>query len=326
VAETLEFPVLLRLIDERSVAFRAAVASAAGLDVRVPTCPEWTLFDLVHHLGGVHRRWAAVVAAGPAAARPAGTAPEAAPAAPREREALPAWSAESTAQLLSALREAGPDRGCRTWWGASESPQTAGAVARHQVQEAAVHAYDAQITAGAPQPLPDEVALDGVDEFLSTCCATTSAWPHEAAAVDYHAAEGRSWRLSLAADGARITCLPSPVTLSGEGTEAAAAAARGTAGELVLTLYGRIPVDSLELDGDRRVFELLQAWEPEDQEAPIDGRAPPRAARKCPRQPRRPARPGSTHRRRRLVGGQARRARRSHQALMAGMDERQQQG
>ncbi|MGW3046285.1 ferredoxin, partial [Kitasatospora sp. NPDC001159] len=31
---------------------------------------------------------------------------------------------------------------------------------------------------------PDEVALDGVDEFLSTCCATTSPWPHEPAVVD----------------------------------------------------------------------------------------------------------------------------------------------
>jgi hypothetical protein len=47
VAKTLEFPVLLRLIDERSVAFRAAVASAPSIDVQVPTCPEWTLLDLV---------------------------------------------------------------------------------------------------------------------------------------------------------------------------------------------------------------------------------------------------------------------------------------
>jgi hypothetical protein len=39
--------------------------------------------------------------------------------------------------------------------------------------------------------------------------------------------------------------------------------ARGTAGELVLALYGRIPMDSLKVDGDRRLFDLLQAWEPE---------------------------------------------------------------
>ncbi|GAA4582661.1 hypothetical protein GCM10023194_18070 [Planotetraspora phitsanulokensis] len=50
MAKTLELPVLLRLIDERSVAFRAAVASAPSLEVQVPTCPEWTLLDLVQHL------------------------------------------------------------------------------------------------------------------------------------------------------------------------------------------------------------------------------------------------------------------------------------
>ncbi len=58
------FADLLRLMDERSTVFRAAVASAPSLDVRVPTRPEWTLFDLVQHLGEGRRRWAATVAAG----------------------------------------------------------------------------------------------------------------------------------------------------------------------------------------------------------------------------------------------------------------------
>jgi uncharacterized protein (TIGR03083 family) len=263
VEETLEFPVLLRLIDERSIAFRAAVASAPGLDVRVPACPEWTLLDLAQHLGGVQRFWAAAVDAGPAAAPPAESASEGAPAAPREREALLAWSAASTQQLLDALREAGPDRGCWTWWGPSESPQTSGAVARHQLQEVTVHTYDAQISLGAPQPLPDEAALDGVGEFLSTCCAWTAPWPHAAAAVDFHATEGRSWRLSLSAGGARTSRLPAPGAMpaAGEGTDVAFASARGTAAELVLVLYDRIPIDSLQLDGDRCLFDLLRAWE-----------------------------------------------------------------
>ena len=105
--KTLEFPDLLRLIDERSTAFRAAVSAAPSLDEQVPTCPEWTLFDLVQHLGEGRRRWAATVAAGPAAAPPARSGSEGAPAAPREREALLAWLAASTQQLLDALREAG---------------------------------------------------------------------------------------------------------------------------------------------------------------------------------------------------------------------------
>ncbi|MER7812473.1 maleylpyruvate isomerase N-terminal domain-containing protein [Streptomyces sp900116325] len=66
----MEFPVLPRLIDERSVAFRAAVASAPSLEVQVPTCPGWTLLDLVQHLGERRRFRAPTVAAGPADAPP----------------------------------------------------------------------------------------------------------------------------------------------------------------------------------------------------------------------------------------------------------------
>ncbi|MET7476347.1 maleylpyruvate isomerase N-terminal domain-containing protein [Streptomyces sp. NPDC005648] len=252
--ETLEFPARLRLIEERSAAFRAAVASAPDLDARVPTCPDWALRDLVRHLGDVHRRWAANVTAGPADG-PTGTP---VPDSPRDRAALLAWSAESTDQLLGALREFGPDRDCWTWWGKSESPQTSGAVARHQVQEATVHTYDAQLTAGAAQPLPVEAALDGVEEFLSTCVAWTGTWPHEPATVDYHATEGRSWRLFLSPDGARFTRLATPAPAP------ATASARGTASELVLFLYDRIPLDSLQPEGDPSLFSRLRDWDPEE--------------------------------------------------------------
>jgi uncharacterized protein (TIGR03083 family) len=258
VEETLAFPALLQLIDERSTAFRAAVASASSLELPVPTCPEWTLFDLVQHLGQVHRFWAAVVEAGPADAPPAEAAAADLTAAPREPEALLAWSAESTRLLLDALRAAGPDRGCWTWWGDSQSPQVSGAVARHQVQEATVHTYDAQLTAGAPQPLPDDAALDGVDEFLTTCCEGTDPWPHEAGTIDFQITGGRSWRIALTADGSRTTRLPEPGTAS---ATAATVSVRGTAAELVLALYDRIPFDSLQVEGDRRQLEWFRDWD-----------------------------------------------------------------
>nr|WP_269329274.1 maleylpyruvate isomerase N-terminal domain-containing protein [Kineosporia babensis] len=155
----MEFSDLLRLIEERSSAFRAAMAAAPGLDVQVPTCPDWTLFDLAQHIGVGRRSWAATVAAGPAAT--AKVAAKGDTVAPQEREALLAWLATSTQLLLDALQEAGPDRRCWTWWSRSQSPSTSGAVARHQVQEIAVHTYDAQLTVGAAQPLPEEATLDG---------------------------------------------------------------------------------------------------------------------------------------------------------------------
>ncbi|MDY0811659.1 maleylpyruvate isomerase family mycothiol-dependent enzyme [Kitasatospora purpeofusca] len=256
--ENLEFPDLLRLIDERSTAFRAVVAAAPGLDAQVPTCPGWTLSDLVKHLGGGDRFWAAIVGAGPADGPPAeAVAARAALELPQEREALLAWLAESTQLLLNALREAGPEGGCWTWWSALQSPRTSGGVARHRVQETAVHTYDAQLAGGAPQPLPVELALDGVEEFLFTVCATTSAWPHKPTAFDFHAAEGPSWRLTVDGDGARTT------RTTGEDPDAAGAAVHGTAGELVLYLYDRIQAESLHVDGDAGLLDLLRAWEPE---------------------------------------------------------------
>jgi hypothetical protein len=35
----------------------ATVASSTDPGAPVPTCPDWSLRDLVHHVGGVHR-WA----------------------------------------------------------------------------------------------------------------------------------------------------------------------------------------------------------------------------------------------------------------------------
>ncbi|MFJ7249918.1 maleylpyruvate isomerase family mycothiol-dependent enzyme [Kitasatospora sp. NPDC098652] len=256
---TLDLPDLLRLIDERSGAFRAAIAAAPDLDATVPSCPEWTLFDLAQHLGGGDRFWAAIVAAGPADAPPAeAVAARAALTPPREREALVAWLAASTRHLLDALSAAGAEAGCWTWWGNSQSPQTAGAVARHRVQETAVHTYDAQLAMGAPELLPQEVALDGAEEFLLSCCATTFPWPHADAVVDYHATEGHSWRLHLDADGARAETLAEDAAA----VTVAHASARGGASEIVLFYYGRLTMEDLAIDGDPKIFQQLIDWKP----------------------------------------------------------------
>ncbi|MEV5608558.1 maleylpyruvate isomerase family mycothiol-dependent enzyme [Streptomyces sp. NPDC052225] len=256
MTQTLDFSDLLRLIDDRSAVFRAAVAAAPDLDVQVPTCPDWTLRELAAHLGEGRRAWAATVAAGPDAT--AKSAPRDASRAPRETDALLAWLAASTQELLDELRAAGPERGCWTWWGTSQTPRTVGAVARHQLHEVAIHTYDAQSAVGAPLPLPDEVAFDAIEEFLNTCCTTTTAWPHKPATLDSRTAEGPSWRQRLDADGVSVTRLPA------SGAEPADAGVQAPAADLALVLYGRRPLDSVHLEGDRDLIDLVWEWDPNE--------------------------------------------------------------
>ncbi|MFI7382809.1 maleylpyruvate isomerase family mycothiol-dependent enzyme [Streptomyces sp. NPDC049813] len=250
---SLEFPTLLRLLDERSAAFRSAVTAAPSLDAPVPSCPGWTVLDLVRHLGTGQRWWAAIVAAGPAGAPPAKEVAE----VPRGTEALLSWYADAHELLLRALRAVGPERACWTWWSAGVSPANAWGVARRRVHEVLVHTYDAQLAAGAVRPMPADVALDGVAEFLDTCNSTPVAWPHEAATVQYHATEGRSWLLTLDSTGA----WPAPLT---DDAAPASVSATGTAEQLLLFVWGRRTLRDLRTEGDQRVFEQLIAWEPEE--------------------------------------------------------------
>ncbi len=235
------------MIEGRSSAFREAVAAAPDLSVTVPGCPDWSLADLVAHLGAVHRFWAATVAAGDESGPPSADQ-----LGDREPHGdLLEWSAASTALLLAALRDAGPGTPCWAWWGDSDAPLTAGAVARHQVQEAAVHAYDAQETIGKAEPLPAAVAVDGVSEFLQVGLGSLGAWPHRPARVGFQAIEGPSWTLDLSPSGARADPPASgePVTRI-----------QATASDLVLALYRRIPLADVRVDGDRSVAGQLTEW------------------------------------------------------------------
>lgn len=239
----LPFPEALDLISERSAVLREAVATG-DTAARVPGCPEWSLRDLVAHLGAVQRFWAEVVAAGPA-----DSPPEFVEGDPTGD--LLEWSAESTRQLIDALRVAGPDRDCWTWWGASEAPMTAGAVARHQVQEAAVHAWDAQEAIGKPEPIPAAVAVDTIDELLVVTLGSLGAWPHRPARIALSAVEGPTWLVDLTPAGAKADPAAGGEPL---------ATIRGAASDLVLAVYKRIPADRVEVDGDREAVEQFLAW------------------------------------------------------------------
>ena len=142
-----------------------AVATAAtDPDAGVPTCPEWTVRDLVRHTGGVHRWATGYVAGGRTEAGDvvfedvAGPTPEDA--------ALAEWLREGCVVLANALAAAQDDLRC---WSFLPAPSPRAMWARRQAHETAIHRVDAELAARtALGPFGAAFAADGVDELL-TC-------------------------------------------------------------------------------------------------------------------------------------------------------------
>jgi uncharacterized protein (TIGR03083 family) len=213
---TLERGDILRLIETESAA-AAATISPATLDARVPSCPDWSLADLIFHLGRVQRFWATTVYAGD-------VDPEFSPDDPGATQPeLDAWFRSSTRELLDALQAVPWETPAWTWW---KEDRAVGAIARHQVQEAAVHRWDAQLAAvGRPDPLPAKIAEDGVDEFLWIARQMRGPEP-----IAFNATDARK-TFSAGVE-------PPVVTVS------------APASDLVLLLYGRVSPDALLIEGD----------------------------------------------------------------------------
>jgi uncharacterized protein (TIGR03083 family) len=222
---TLERGDILSFIESESAA-AAAPISAASLDARVPSCPDWSFTELIWHLGRVQRFWATTVHAGEL--DPEFPAEETGPSDATELES---WLRASTRELLDALQAVPWDTPAWTWW---KEDRTVGAIARHQVQEAAVHRWDAQLAAvGRPDPLPTEIAEDGVDEFLGILRQMRGPAP-----IAFHATDTRS-------------------TFSA-GNDEPVVTVSAPASDLVLLLYGRVSADQVEVAGDRaKLDELL---------------------------------------------------------------------
>jgi uncharacterized protein (TIGR03083 family) len=191
--------------------------------VAVPSCPQWSLEELAWHLGVVQRFWAVNLLARDTAA-PVETIDD---DIANESATFVAWCRDSTAQLITALDTLAPDSPCWTWWG---EPASAGAVARHQVQEAVVHAWDAANALGNVAALPRDAALDGVPEFLHV--HRSALVVPDTKAITFHASDAHtSWTLG-----------------AGETTTVSARAS-----DLVLYLHGRRPLDGLTVVGDPTV-------------------------------------------------------------------------
>lgn len=222
-----------------------AIADRADPSAAVPSCPDWTVADLVWHLGECHWFWATDIER--RAAEP-GEVEQGKPERPRAHADVVAWG-RSQADRLIRLLATTPDDVPVWTWALGDSNHNVGFIRRHQVQEAAVHRWDIENAAsGRPHAIEPDVASDAVDEIL----AITLPWgvrPDKPLSGSVHIhctdAEGE-WLIHP--DG-RVD----PLHAKGD------VAVRGTASDLLLALYARVPVGDLEVIGDADLARELVA-------------------------------------------------------------------
>lgn len=222
-------------------------AAEGHLDAPVEHCPGWTTADLVAHLTEVHWFWASVVE-GLLPAPPEGERPPRAP----DAQLLDA-AREQAARLVAVLRAADPAAPCWTW---SPGRQYAGFVVRHQVQEAAVHHWDAAHATGADWWMEPPAAADAVDEFLAVSVSSEQ----DPADPPRPALEGAFvLRARDTGDAWTVTDASVPGTVSvTAGAAAGVPVLEADAADLLLWLYGRVPLDTPpDLDDLVRRFRAL---------------------------------------------------------------------
>jgi uncharacterized protein (TIGR03083 family) len=241
---------LVAALEHEGAAF-ACAAEKAGLDASVPTCPEWTVRELVRHIGYVHR-WAATYVREQRVTVLDDEEEEAAVGRlPDDDAELLPWFREGHAALVATLRAAPADLEC---WHFLRAPTPLLFWARRQAHEIAVHRSDAESAAGDTPVtgVPAPFAVDGIDELLlgfymrrggrlradSPCSLRVEAVDRPDAA----------WLVRIGPDGAQIARSPAESN--------ADCVLRGSASDLYLALWNRRGTDDLDVHGDRSVLDL----------------------------------------------------------------------
>lgn len=210
----------------------AALAEAAKGNLAAPVkhCPGWTVADLVRHVYEVHWFWGTVAEQRLAAPPPDEDGPEPAP----DDELIERFRAGAL-HLVEVLRHADPDAACWTW---APRQQNVAFVQRHQVQEAAVHRWDAEHAAGRAVTLDVPVSVDSVEEFLTFSVASADEPPDK----PVPGLSGSFVLQATDADAAWTICdAEQPGTVRFErGARPDAPVLAGTASDLLLWLYQRV--------------------------------------------------------------------------------------
>ncbi|GAB2973859.1 maleylpyruvate isomerase N-terminal domain-containing protein [Amycolatopsis acidiphila] len=126
-------------------------------DTPVPSCPGFTVGEIVRHIGGVYRvarLWTTE-----------GRAPREWQRGPDPGQSTEDYLRAGLAELLRELSTHSPDSFAASWWPAD---RTYGFWWRRMAHETTIHRYDVEDATGQPiAVIADDFAVDGVDEALA---------------------------------------------------------------------------------------------------------------------------------------------------------------
>ena len=211
----------------------------AGMDATVPTCPGWTVRDLLAHQGMVHR-WATSIVEGQEHRE---VPTEAFEEEGRVADDPVAWVQRGVDTLVRTLRAAPEDLDVLTFL--RQAPPAREFWARRQDHETTIHALDALSALEGRRPMAtdawfdDEHALDGIDELLVGFWQRRTRGPRAPQGKPYTAMvaarSGERWFLDVTQDAMRTRRLgvadPAP--------EPASSALSGSPVDLYLALWNR---------------------------------------------------------------------------------------
>jgi uncharacterized protein (TIGR03083 family) len=221
------------------------VVAVLDLDDPVPTCPNWVVRDLIHHLGGVHR-WATSFV----------ESRRSEPTTPDEDAMffvtvpdadLLSWFQEGHLALVTTLSKADPELQCWTFLPAS-SPLAFWA--RRQAHETTIHCADAEACGEWTSDVSSEFAVDGIDELLNGFFARARsrlvADPPVTLAIAPTDVDA-SWTIRIESERRLVS----------PGVSHADCFVTGTSGDLYRLLWNRAKLSTVDIRGD---ISVMNRW------------------------------------------------------------------
>jgi uncharacterized protein (TIGR03083 family) len=230
----------------------------ADLSRTVPTCPDWTLAQLVRHIGGNLRSVEMAVRSGTAVEDPGRQVPDVAGPEGDDPAALDAWLAEAALTSAGTLRNAGPGAEAQVW----VFQRSTAFWARRAAHDLVIHRADAAGTVHADYTVAADLGADAIDELLELISDPQVAGSSPRLAelrgsggsihlhvIDAEARLAAEWLIELGPDGFTWR----------RGHEKATVALRGPLADVLRVFHRRLPAGSerVEVVGDPA---LLDFW------------------------------------------------------------------